>query len=253
MIIAAALEAPTVVPGFDDITVMGQAIEQRGRHLGVSEDARPFSESKIGGDDDRGSLIEPADEVEQELTTGLGKGQIAELIENHEVHAGEVVGKPALASIAGLGLEPIDEIDNVVEPATGTRSNAASGDGDCKMGLAGAGPADQHNIALLGKESAAGEIAHQCLVDRRSVELEVIEILGERQLGNGELIFDRACLLLVDLGGEQVADDALRLMLTLDRGGHDLIEGGLHAVELKLAHEVEEFGSFHQLILLRLS
>jgi hypothetical protein len=42
-------------------------------------------------------------------------------------------------------------------------------------------------------------------------------------------------------------------MLTLDRGGHDLIEGGLHAVELQFAHEVEEFRSFHQLILLRLS
>jgi hypothetical protein len=64
-----------------------------------------------------------------------------------------------------------------------------------------AGAADQNNIALLGEESAAGEIAHQCLVDRRSIELEVIEILGERQLGNGELVFDRACLLLVDLGG----------------------------------------------------
>ena len=121
------------------------------------------------------------------------------------------------------------------------------------MCLAGSGPADQHDVALLGEKAAAGEIAYQCLVDRRALEMEVIEILGKRQLGDGELVFDRACLLLVDLGGEQVADNALRLMLALDRGGHDLIEGGLHAVELKLAHEVEEFGSFHQLVLLRLS
>ena len=34
-------EAPAVVAGFDDVTVMGQAIEQCGRHLGVREDARP--------------------------------------------------------------------------------------------------------------------------------------------------------------------------------------------------------------------
>ena len=27
-----------------------------------------------------------------------------------------------------------------------------------KMGLAGAGPADQHGIALLGDEAAAGEV-----------------------------------------------------------------------------------------------
>ena len=121
------------------------------------------------------------------------------------------------------------------------------------MCFAGAGPANQNSIALLGKESAAGEITHQGFVNWRSVELEVVEILGERQLGYGELVFDRACLLLIDLGGEQIADDALRLVLAFDRGRHDLIEGGPHAVELKLTHEVEQFGSFHQLSLLRLS
>jgi hypothetical protein len=56
-------------------------------------------------------------------------------------------------------------------------------------------PADQHGIALLGKESAAGEVAHERLIDRRALELEVIEVLGERQLGDGELVLDRARLL----------------------------------------------------------
>jgi hypothetical protein len=63
------------------------------------------------------------------------------------------------------------------------------------MGLAGAGSTDQHSITLLGDESTAGEIAHQCFVDRRTVELEVIEVLGERQLGDGEL--ERACFSLI--------------------------------------------------------
>ncbi len=121
------------------------------------------------------------------------------------------------------------------------------------MGFAGAGSADQHGVALLGKESAVGEVAHQRLVKRRAVELEVVEVLGEWQLGNGELVFDRARLLLVDLRGEQIADDALGFMLAFNRGGHDLVEGGLHAIELELAHKVEQFGSFHQMVLLRLS
>jgi hypothetical protein len=102
-------------------------------------------------------------------------------------------------------------------------------------------------------DSAAGEVAHQCLIDRRALELEVIEVLGERQLGDGELVLDRARLLLVDLGGQKVADNALGFMLAFDRGGHDLVEGSLHAVELEFAHEVEQLGSFHQMILLRLS
>jgi hypothetical protein len=52
VIVAAALEAPAVVSGFDDIAVVSETIEQGGRHLGVGEDAWPFAEGKIGGDDD---------------------------------------------------------------------------------------------------------------------------------------------------------------------------------------------------------
>jgi hypothetical protein len=33
VIVFAALEAPTVVSRFDDVAVMSEAIEQRGRHL----------------------------------------------------------------------------------------------------------------------------------------------------------------------------------------------------------------------------
>jgi hypothetical protein len=44
VIIIAAFEAPAVVASFDDVAVVGQAIEQSGRHLGVAEDARPFTE-----------------------------------------------------------------------------------------------------------------------------------------------------------------------------------------------------------------
>ena len=165
----------------------------------------------------------------------------------------ELIGETTLPSVAALGLEPIDEIDHVVEPAAGAGADAASGNGDGKMGFAGTGTADQHDVALLGDEATTSEVIHERLVDRRAFELEVIEVLGERQLGDGELVLDRARLLLADLGVEQIADNALRLMLAFDGRGHDLVEGVLHAVELELAHEVEELGAFHQMVLLRLS
>ena len=72
MIVGSALEAPTVVAGLDDVAVVGEPIEQRGRHLGIAEHARPFAEGKVGGDDDRGALVEPADEVEEELAARAG-------------------------------------------------------------------------------------------------------------------------------------------------------------------------------------
>src|ERR1700737_2389824 len=102
---------------------------------------------------------------------------------------------PALPPIAGLGLEPVNEVDHVVEPAACARSDTASGNGDGEVALAGAGPTNQHDIALLGDEPAAGQVIDQRLVDRRALELEIIKDLGKRQFCDGELILDRARLL----------------------------------------------------------
>jgi len=153
LILRSAFEAPAVVSGLDDIAVVRQAIEERGRHFGVCEDTGPFSKGQVGGDDDRGALVKPADEVEQELAAGLCERQIAEFIEDDEVHAGQVIGKPTLTNIAGFGFEPIDEIDDVMEAAACAIADAATRDGNGEMGLAGAGPADQHGIALLGNDN----------------------------------------------------------------------------------------------------
>jgi hypothetical protein len=37
VIVVSVFEAPAVVSGLDDIAVVGQPIEQRGRHLGITE------------------------------------------------------------------------------------------------------------------------------------------------------------------------------------------------------------------------
>ncbi len=48
-----------------------------------------------------------------------------------------------------------------------------------------------------------------------------------RENHDGELVLDRAGLLLVDLGVEQVADNALEFVLTLHGSRYNLVEGGL--------------------------
>ena len=68
------------------------------------------------------------------------------------------------------------------------------------------------------------------LVDRRAIEPEVVDILGQRQLGDGQLVLDRPRLLLGDLGPQQITDNARRLALALDAGCHHLVVGGTHAV-----------------------
>ena len=184
----AVLEAPGLVAGLDDLAVMGETIEERRRHLRITEHARPLAESEVGGDDDRGALIEPADQMEQQLPAGLGEGQISQFVEDNEVEADEIVGQTSLTAAAGLAFQPVDQVDHGVEPAPGSAADAGPGDGDGEMALAGAGAADEDGVALLGKEGAGCQFAYQGLVDRRAVEAEVVDILGQRQLGNGQLV-----------------------------------------------------------------
>jgi hypothetical protein len=52
LIVAAALEAPAIIAGLDDVAVVSQAIEQRSCHLCITEHTGPFTEGEVGGDDD---------------------------------------------------------------------------------------------------------------------------------------------------------------------------------------------------------
>lgn len=66
---------------------------------GVAEDGWPFPERKVGDDDDRGLLVKPADQVEEQLAADLGEGELAELIEHDEVEPSKVVGDAAPLSV----------------------------------------------------------------------------------------------------------------------------------------------------------
>jgi len=102
----------------------------------------------------------------------------------------------------------------------------------------------------MSQELAAGEIAHQHFVDRRALEAEVLDVLGQGQFGDGDLVLDRARLLLGNLGLQQVADDALGFVLALHRRRDDLVVAGLLAVELQVHHRGQDFGTLHHVMLL---
>ena len=196
----AVFEAPGFVTGFDDLAMMGQAVQERGGHLGVAKHSWPFGESEVGGDDDGCAFVKFADQMEQQLAPGLGEGEIAQLVEDDEVEAVQVICKAALFAATGLGLKAIDQIDDIVEPAPRAVADQGSGNGDCQMRFTGSGASDQHDIALIGHESAGCKVTNQARIDRRVGEVKVVEILRQRQLCDGELIANRPVLLLGNLG-----------------------------------------------------
>ncbi|OAJ66335.1 hypothetical protein A0123_03012 [Gluconobacter cerinus] len=48
---------------------MGEAIEKGGCHLGIAEDLAPFTEAQIGDNDNTGTFVETAEQVEQKCAT----------------------------------------------------------------------------------------------------------------------------------------------------------------------------------------
>ena len=82
-----------------------------------------------------------ADEVEQELPARLGKRQVAELVEHHEVYPRLVIGHAALPSGASLGFQPVHQVHDFVEAAPAPLRDAGPRDRDCEVGLAGSGAA----------------------------------------------------------------------------------------------------------------
>ena len=112
---------------------MGETIEERGRHLRITEDARPFAEGEVGGDDDRGAFVEPADQMKEQVSAGLGEGQITQFVEHDEVEAAEIVGQTSLPASAGLTFQPVDQVDDGVKAAPGAAADAGAGDGDGEM------------------------------------------------------------------------------------------------------------------------
>jgi len=59
------LEPVGVVAGFQDVAVVGDAVQEGCGHLGIAENMCPFREAEFGGDDQRGLFVEFADQVGQ--------------------------------------------------------------------------------------------------------------------------------------------------------------------------------------------
>ena len=58
--------------------MVGEAVQEGGGHLGALEDLGPLGEGQVGGDGDRGLLVELGGRVEDKLAAVFGKGQVSQ-------------------------------------------------------------------------------------------------------------------------------------------------------------------------------
>ena len=154
----------------------------------------------------------------------------AELVEHHDVKPAEVGRQRTGLAQAGFLLEAVHQVDGVEVTAPGTDAHDVGDDGGGQVGLARAGPADQHDVAPVRQVGAAMQRAHQPLVDRRVVEHEGVEVLHGRQPGRRHPVTDGSCMPLGRLGAQQVGEDLHGRALALQARGDRLVEGPGHAL-----------------------
>ena len=90
---------------------MGETVEQCSGHLGIAKDRGPFAEAEVGGDDDAGALIELAQQMEEQRPARGAERQVSQLIEDHEIEAGQGFGKLSGLSLGLLLFKGIDQFD----------------------------------------------------------------------------------------------------------------------------------------------
>jgi hypothetical protein len=103
------------------------------------------------------------------------------------------------------------------------------------MALAGAGPADQHGVALGGEKAALMQLAHQPLIDRRHREVELGEVFHHREARHPHAVGDRSGAIVGELGAQQFPENALNRMLGAHPRGDHLVIGRAHSGQLELA------------------
>lgn len=114
--------------------------------------------------------------MEQQLAAGLGEGPLSQLVQDQEVEAGDQISGSALPFSAGFSVKFVHEINTVEEPSSAATPNAGPGDAAGEMGFAGSGTTDQHEVALVIKEVATGQVADQGLVDLGRLEVELLPV-----------------------------------------------------------------------------
>ena len=190
---------------------MREAVEECRRHLGIDEHGGPFGEVQVRGDDDARMLVELAQQMEQQRTARLAEWQVAELIEDDDVHAQQTAGDTTGSALSLFLLERIDQVYRPVEAhPLGVLHDPGHTDGGRKMAFAATGPTHQNDVVGRFGERRLGQLRHQLAIDRRDLEVEAGEVAVNGELRRTHLMAHRAGRPIGGLGEQHLLDQPAR-------------------------------------------
>ena len=173
-------QAATILTLTEDFGVLSEAVEQGRGELVVDEDAVPFAEGEVAGDDRGAALVASGEDVEEHLSAGLLERDESQLVDDEKCDAAKSLLQTREGPCVARFGERSDEVGSAVEGDVVATLDRLDAERRGEMGFAGADGTEQDDVARGGDPRAATE-----LLDTRALEAMCafpVE-LGERLLG----------------------------------------------------------------------
>src|SRR3954447_280158 len=141
-----------------------------------------------------------AEDLEQQLCSGLRQRHVAQFINDQQLCGGEVLLQSQKAALVARLLQLMDEAGGSSE---GNREAALAGSkpqGQGNVGLPGAAVAENDNVVAGNNELAACQLQDQRLVEgRHRRKIEGVQALHRREAGLADAPLDEAALAIDQL------------------------------------------------------
>ena len=147
--------------------------------------------------------------MEEQLPAGPGERQVAKLVQDDQVEAGEGVGQASGLALGLLPFKLVDQVQQVEEAYPCPVTDALDADSDAQVRLAGARAADEDDVCPRLHEAALAQRPDSVLAHRQGREVEALQILHHGKLGDPQPIPDAAHVPLGLLRPEQREQDLL--------------------------------------------
>jgi hypothetical protein len=142
---------------------------------------------------------------------GLAERQVAQFVEDDQVHAQQAGGDAPSLSLGLLLLQRVDQIDGGVEAyPLAMPGDARHADGGGQVRLPGAGPTHQNGVVRVVGEGGGGQGGDELAVHRRDLEVEARHVAMHRELRGMHLVADRAHRSVGAFGLQQMLDEPAR-------------------------------------------
>ena len=193
----------------DNFGVMEEPIEHGGSEGGiVVEDAGPLFEGLVGRENNGTMFIALADDLEEQVGTGLIDRQVTEFINDQEAWREELF-EFRFKAVSGLsGGVCVDDVNGCGKEHGLALEAGSMGQGDGEVGFTQTDPAEKNNVGVILYKVEAEKVLHGGSIEfGRPAPIELCKSLNDRETSGAQAPFDFVVSTLVGFPFDEVVQE----------------------------------------------